>query len=162
MTKEWRKAYNSEGGSEGGLKQSPKYRPKKLYAFLSSFVKIGILFHYYHNKILSFLDNAGKNEGSEIYSFPHIVVKYIIFLCGKRGKVDKFRGMSWGPSPRDILRNLLTFLSFPHKNVILFLSEGKVYTFPAKSKKNLYTFPAKCILFPLSVKRILNLYHMAH
>ena len=51
-------------------------------------------------------------------------------------------------------RNLLTFPSFPHKNVILFLSEGKVYTFPAKSKKNLYTFPAKCILFLLSVKRI--------
>ena len=51
-------------------------------------------------------------------------------------------------------RNLSTFPSFPHKNVILFLSEGKVYTFPAKSKKNLYTFPAKCILFPLSVKRI--------
>ena len=51
-------------------------------------------------------------------------------------------------------RNLSTFPSFPHKNVILFLSEGKVYTFPAKSKKNLYTFPVKCILFPLSVKRI--------
>ena len=51
-------------------------------------------------------------------------------------------------------RNLSTFPSFPHKNVILFLIQGKVYTFPAKSKKNLYTFPAKCILFPLSVKRI--------
>ena len=52
------------------------------------------------------------------------------------------------------MKNLSTFPSFPHKNVILFLSEGKVYTFPAKSKKNLYTFPAKCILFLLSVKRI--------
>ena len=44
----------------------------------------------------------------------------IIFLCGKRRKDDKFWGMSWGWSPRDILRNLLSFLSFPHKNVILF------------------------------------------
>ena len=52
------------------------------------------------------------------------------------------------------MRNLLTFPSFPHKNVILFLSEGKVYTFPAKFKKNLYTFSSECILFPLSVKRI--------
>ena len=52
------------------------------------------------------------------------------------------------------MRNLLTFPSFPHKNVILFLSEGKVYTFPAKFKKNLYTFPSECILFPLSVKKI--------
>jgi len=51
-------------------------------------------------------------------------------------------------------RNLLTFPSFPHNNVILFLLEGKVYTFPAKSKTNLYTSPAKCILFLLSVKGI--------
>ena len=51
-------------------------------------------------------------------------------------------------------RNLSTFPSFPHKNVILFLSEGKVYTIPAKSKKNLYTFPAECTLFPLNLKRI--------
>ena len=50
------------------------------------------------------------------------------------------------------MRNLLTFPSFPHKNVIPFLSEGKVYTFPAKSKKNLYTFPAKCILFSAECK----------
>ena len=44
----------------------------------------------------------------------------IIFLCRKQRKDDKFWGMSWGWSPRDILRNLLSFLSFLHKNVILF------------------------------------------
>ena len=36
----------------------------------------------------------------------------IIFLCGKQRKDDKFRGMSRGWSPRNIPRNLLSFLSF--------------------------------------------------
>ena len=44
----------------------------------------------------------------------------IIFLCGKQRKDNKFWGISWGWSPRDILRNLSSFLSFLHKNVILF------------------------------------------
>ena len=51
----------------------------------------------------------------------------------------------------------IDFPEFSHKNMILFLSEGKVYTFPGKSKKNLYPFSAKCIHFLLSVKRIESL-----
>ena len=66
--------------SQGGAQQSPRYCPKKLYAFLSSFIKIGILFNFYCNKILSFPDNAGKNEGSEIHSCPEFAGKYM-FSC---------------------------------------------------------------------------------
>ena len=61
----------SEGGTKGGAQQSPRYSPKKLYAFLSYFVKIGIIFNFYCNKILSFLDNVGKNEG--IHSSPDLL-----------------------------------------------------------------------------------------
>ena len=46
--------------------------------------------------------------------------KNIIFLCEKQRKDDQFWGMSRGRSPRDIPRNWSSFLSFPHKNVILF------------------------------------------
>ena len=42
--------------------------------------KIGILFNFYRNKILSFPDNAGKNEGSEIHSCPEFAGKYM-FSC---------------------------------------------------------------------------------
>ena len=53
----------SEGSTEGRVQPSPRYCPKKLYAFLSYFVKIGIIFNFYCNKILSFPDNVGNNEG---------------------------------------------------------------------------------------------------
>ena len=77
---------------------------------------MSILFNYYCTGILSFPHKPGKNEGSEIHSFPHIAGKYIIFLCETRRKVDKFP--SRGRSPSD--GNLLTFLSVSHKNIILF------------------------------------------
>ena len=66
----------SEGGTKGGTQQSPRYRLKKLYAFLNYFVKIGNVFNFYCNEILSFLDNAGKNEGSEMYSSPELAGWY--------------------------------------------------------------------------------------
>ena len=47
-----------------------------------------------------------------------------MFLCGGRGGVDGFRGVSRGRSPRDIPRNLSAFLSFPHGNVVLFRFTG--------------------------------------
>ena len=50
--------------------------------------------------------------------------KYIIILYEKRRKDNKFQGMSPGLSPRDIPRNLSSFLSFPHKIVILFRFKG--------------------------------------
>ena len=49
-----------------------------------------------------------------------VLLEYIIFLCGKQRKDNQFQGMSQGWSPRDIPRNLSSFLSFPHKKVILF------------------------------------------
>ena len=56
----------------------------------------------------------------QVQAFRQEIWEYIIFLCGKQRKDDKFRGMSHGQNPRDILRNLLSFLSFLHKNFILF------------------------------------------
>ena len=66
----------------------------------------------------------GNSPTLTLDGLPAGLDKKIIFLCGKRRKDDKFRGMSQGRSPRDILRNLSTFLSFPHKNVILFRFTG--------------------------------------
>ena len=58
----------SSGSTLGSSALHLQYNPERLYAFLHSFVKIGIIFNSYCNKILSFLDNAEKNERSEIHS----------------------------------------------------------------------------------------------
>ena len=45
-------------------------------------------------------------------------LKRIIFLCRKLRKDDKFLRMSLGLHPQEIPQNLLSFLCFPHKNII--------------------------------------------
>ena len=49
------------------------FSSRLLYSFLSFLVRIGIICHYYQNKILSFLENAEENEGSKIYSCLKLV-----------------------------------------------------------------------------------------
>ena len=90
MTKNKGKLKISKGGTKGGVQWSLRYHSNKLNAFLSSYVNFGIVFHYYRNEILSFPDNPGKNEGSEMYSFPELVGKVYIFFPRVGGKGINF------------------------------------------------------------------------
>ena len=81
-----------QGSTEGGAE--PKVLPEEIVCFPKFFVQIGILFHYHHNKILSFSKNAGKNEGSEMYSFPELAGKVYVFFSELVGQEYIFSFLS--------------------------------------------------------------------